>query len=101
MNGRHNICYNLKLIGCVGHNGAFAEYIAVPEDKVFKLPDEVSFEDAALVEPTAVAIHAVRKSEQKIGDKILILGAGTIGLLVLQVAKLAGEEEVVITDLRD
>lgn len=100
LNGRYNICYNLKVIGCVGHNGAFAEYIAVPEDKVFKLPDEVSFEDAALVEPTAVAIHAVRKSEQKIGDKILILGAGTIGLLVLQVAKLAGVE-VVITDLRD
>lgn len=100
LNGRYNICCNLKVIGCVGYNGAFAEYIAVPEDKVIKLPDEVSFEDAALVEPTAVAIHTVRKSEQKIGDKILILGAGTIGLLVLQVAKLAGVE-VVITDLRD
>jgi len=101
LNGRYNICYNLKVIGCVGHNGAFAEYIAVPKDKIIKLPDEVSFEDAALVEPTAVAVHAVRKSEQKIGDKILILGAGTIGLLVLQVAKLAGAGEVIITDIRD
>ena len=101
LNGRYNICCNLKVIGCVGYNGAFAEYIAVPKDKVIKLPNEVSFEDAALVEPTAVAIHTVRKSGQKIGDKILILGAGTIGLLVLQVAKLAGVEEVVITDLCD
>jgi len=97
--GRYNICANLKVIGCVGYNGAFAEYIAVPWEKVIKLPDQLPFEEATLVEPTAVAIHAVRKSGQKLGDRVLILGAGTIGLLVMQAAKLQGAGETIITDL--
>jgi len=85
LHGRYNICANLKVIGCVGYDGAF----------------EVSFEEAALAEPTAVALHAVRKAGQKIGDRVVILGAGTIGLLTLQVAKLAGAKEVIVTDLID
>jgi len=97
--GRYNICSNVKVIGCVGYNGAFAEYIAVPEENVIKLPDQLPFEEAALVEPTAVAIHAVRKSGQRLGDRVLVLGAGTIGLLVMQAAKLAGAGQIVITDL--
>ena len=101
LHGRYNICANLKVIGCVGYDGAFSEYIAVPEEKVIKLPHEVSFEEAALAEPTAVALHAVRKAGQKIGDRVVILGAGTIGLLTLQVAKLAGAKEAIVTDLID
>jgi L-iditol 2-dehydrogenase len=97
--GRYNICTNLKVIGCVGYNGALVEYIAVPEEKVIKLPEKFSFEEAALVEPAAVAIHAVRKSGQRLGNRVLILGAGTIGLLVMQAAKLQGAGEVVISEL--
>ena len=101
VHGRYNICTNLKVIGCVGYDGAFSEYIVVPEDKVLKLPDDISFEKAALIEPTAVAVHAVRKAQQKVGDKVVVLGAGTIGLLVTQVANLAGAEKIIVTDLLD
>jgi len=101
VHGRYNICTNLKVIGCVGYDGAFSEYIVAPEDKVLKLPDDISFEKAALIEPTAVAVHAVRKAQQKVGDKVVVLGAGTIGLLVTQVANLAGAEKIIVTDLLD
>jgi L-iditol 2-dehydrogenase len=101
LHGRHNICLNLKVIGCVGYNGAFAEYIVVPKDKVIKLPEGISYDEAALIEPTAVAVHAVKKAEQRVGDRVVILGAGPIGLLVMQVAKISGAGEVIITDLLD
>ena len=99
--GRYNICTNLRVIGCVGYDGALAEYIAIPEEKTIKIPDTLSFEEAALIEPVAVAIHAVRISGQKIGDRVLILGAGTIGLFVMQAARLTGAKQVLITDLLD
>lgn len=101
LHGRYNICTNLKVVGCVGYDGAFAEYVAVPEKKVLRLPGNISFEEAALVEPVAVAVHAVRKAKQKINDVVVILGAGTIGLLVMQVAKLAGAGKVIVTDVLD
>lgn len=101
LHGRYNICTNLKVVGCVGYDGAFAEYVAVPEKKVLRLPGNISFEKAALVEPVAVAVHAVRKAKQKINDVVVVLGAGTIGLLVMQVAKLAGAGEVIVTDVLD
>jgi len=99
--GRYNICKYLKVIGCVGYNGACAEFISVPQGKVIKLLEGISFEEGALIEPTAVAVHAVKKSEQKIGDKVLVLGAGPIGLLIMQIAKASGAGEVIITDLLD
>lgn len=101
LHGRYNICTNLKVVGCVGYDGAFAEYVAVPEKKVLRLPGNISFEKAALVEPVAVAVHAVRKAKQKINDVVVILGAGTIGLLVMQVARLAGAGKVIVTDVLD
>ena len=101
LQGRYNICTNLKVVGCVGYDGAFAEYVAVSEKKVLRLPGNISFEEAALVEPVAVAVHAVRKAKQKINDVVVILGAGTIGLLVMQVAKLAGAGKVIVTDVLD
>lgn len=100
-NGSYNICENLKVIGNVGYDGAFADYITVPEDKALKIPDQMSFEEGALVEPVAVGAHAVRISNQELGDKVLILGAGTIGLTTMLAAKDAGASEVIITDLKD
>ena len=97
--GRYNICENLQVIGNVGYDGAFADYITVPANKSLKIPERMSFEEGALVEPTAVGVHSVRVSEQELGDKILILGAGTIGLATLLAAKDAGASEIVITDL--
>lgn len=97
--GQYNRCMNLKVIGAQT-DGALAEYVAVEERWVYKLPGEMSFEEGAMVEPVAVAVHAVRRAGN-LGDKVLILGAGTIGLLTMQVAKAYGASEVAITDIKD
>lgn len=96
--GRYNICEHLRVIGCQT-DGALAEYLAVPAAKALPLPDSLSWDQAALVEPLAVAVHAVRMARLQPGANVLILGAGTIGLMVLQAAKALGAGRVVITDL--
>lgn len=96
--GRYNICNELKVMGCQS-DGAFAEYLAVPKTKIFQIPSDMSFEEATLVEPTAVALHAVKQAEVKRGDRVVVLGAGPIGLLTLQVSKVFGAKEVVSTDI--
>ncbi|MED4910758.1 zinc-binding dehydrogenase [Brevibacillus centrosporus] len=68
---------------------------------VHKLPDGVSLEEGALVEPTAVAMQAVRQSKLKVGDKVAIFGAGLIGLLTLLAAKAAGASEIVMVDVSE
>ena len=96
--GDYNICENLKVIGCQA-DGAAQEYLKVNESVVMKLPQKMSFEEGAMVEPVAVAVHAVGKASQIKGCKVLVLGAGTIGNLTAQVAKAKGAVEVMITDL--
>ncbi|MHA1734024.1 MAG: zinc-dependent alcohol dehydrogenase [Promethearchaeota archaeon] len=98
--GRYNICENLRVMGCQGE-GAMADYFVVPADKVVPIPEELSFKRAAFVEPLAVGVHAARRSGVGIGSNVVILGAGTIGLSILQVAKLAGAKRLVVTDLVD
>lgn len=96
--GDYNICENLRVIGCQA-DGAAQEYLKVYESLVVKLPSKMSFEEGAMVEPVAVAVHAVGKASQIKGRKALVLGAGTIGNLTAQVAKAEGAEAVMITDL--
>ncbi len=97
--GAYNKCTNLKVLGAQA-NGAFAEYIAVDERWVYRLPDNVSFEEGAMVEPLAVAVHAVKRANH-VGDNVLVLGSGTIGLLLAQVLKIYGASEVIVTDIKD
>jgi L-iditol 2-dehydrogenase len=99
-NGRTNICVEIKFIG-LHIPGAFAEYIAVPARKCHKLPDSVSFDEAALVEPLSVATHAVNMTPTRVGDNLLIIGSGVIGLLILQVAKHRVGGNVFVSDLID
>jgi L-iditol 2-dehydrogenase len=101
LEGRYNICEELQVIGCVGHNGGFAGYVVAPAKKVIRIPEEMSFDEACLVEPTAVAIHAVRKSQQEVGSFVVVQGAGIIGLLVLQIASIAGARKIAATDILD
>jgi L-iditol 2-dehydrogenase len=95
-NGLYNICSELQVLGCQA-SGAFAQYISVPAGKVYKLPDNLDFDDGALVEPSAVGVHAVRKSELSLGDRVVVLGAGVIGLAIVQAAKAAGAGEIIVT----
>ncbi|MFX0063845.1 MAG: zinc-binding dehydrogenase [Candidatus Hermodarchaeota archaeon] len=98
--GRYNICENLRVMGCQAE-GAMSEYIIVPAEKVVPIPEELSLKHAVLVEPLAVAVHAIRNSKINIGDNVVILGAGTIGLFLLQMAKLAGAKNIIVTDIQE
>ena len=98
--GEYNVCRDLKVIG-IHVDGAMAEYVKVPEDRIYRLPKGVSFKEGALIEPLAVAVHIVRRAKVSLNNDVLILGAGPIGLLVLQVAKLLGVKRIFITDVVD
>ena len=96
--GRYNICEQLRVIGCQTP-GAMGDYLTVPASKALHLPDDVTWDQATLIEPLAVAVHAVRVAQLRAGANLLILGAGTIGLMTLQAAKALGAGRVMITDL--
>ncbi len=103
--GMGNLCKSRKVLGvsCDEYTmpGAMAEYIAVKERSLYRVPQDVTFAQAALVEPLSVAVHAVYTSPIKIGDKVVVMGAGTIGLLLTQVIKAAGATEIIVVDLDD
>ena len=96
--GKTYVCETLKLIG-IDSDGGMAEYMVVPTESVIPVPMSWNKMRAALIEPVAVAVHAVRRSSMKIGDRVLVLGAGIIGNLCAQMAKAAGASLVVVADL--
>lgn len=95
--GRFNICQELKVIGCQT-DGAMAELVKVPADKLFALPDSMSWEEGALIEPAAVAVHAARIARDIVGQRIVVYGAGPIGLFVMQVVKAYGAKEIIVSE---
>ena len=100
--GRSNLCDQRKVLGvsCGDYRqaGAFAEFVAVPEHIVYRLPGEVSFEHAAMVEPVSVAVHAVARAPMPARSAVVV-GAGTIGLLVIQALRAAGAGRVIAVDV--
>ena len=96
--GRYNICASLRVIGCQAP-GSAQEKIAVDGNLVLKIPDSMSFDQGAMLEPVAVGIHACRRAGGVKGKRVVVLGAGTIGNLAAQAAKALGAESVMITDL--
>ncbi len=99
--GLTNLCINKKMFGVMDLNGSMAEYISVPEFLVYKLPDSVSYVHAAMMEPLAVAYSAARSAPEIRGKSVLIIGAGTIGLLLLQVILRMAPLKVIISDVSD
>jgi L-iditol 2-dehydrogenase len=97
--GRYNLCRDVRFLGTPPIDGAFTDYVPIHEDFAFPLPDSVSDEAGALIEPLAVAVWACRKAGVAAGDRVLVTGAGPIGLLALQVARASGATEVGVTDL--
>ncbi len=79
-------------------HGGYAPRIAVPAEGLVPVPDRLSVEQAAMVEPATVALHAVRRRAPRLGDKVLVLGAGPIGLFALQLARIAGAGEVFVLE---
>lgn len=96
--GHPNLCPEVKFCGTPPVNGVFAEYAVMPADNCFLLPECLSPEDGALLEPLGVAIHSVKLSHIKTGDTVAVLGAGPIGLLIGAVAKSAGASAVYMTE---
>ena len=103
LQGEVNLCEQRQVMGvsCGEYRraGAFAEYIAVPERIAYLLPDALEFAEAAMLEAVSVALHAVRVAEIRGGETALVIGAGMIGLLVLQAARAAGCSQVLIADI--
>jgi L-iditol 2-dehydrogenase len=101
--GRRNLCDRRRVLGVspgdYRQHGAFAEYVVVPGHVVYHLPAEVSFEQAAFVEPVSVAVHAVGRTPIRLGDRAVVVGCGVIGLLTIQAARAAGCGTVVATDV--
>jgi 2-desacetyl-2-hydroxyethyl bacteriochlorophyllide A dehydrogenase len=89
LEGKRNLCKNPSVLG-MQKPGALAEFIALPEALVYKLPDELSYDDGVLVEPLSIAVYAVRKSGVDVGDEVAVVGQGPVGLLVDYVAKASG-----------
>ena len=98
--GAYHICDNLKVMG-FQTSGAAQEFFAVKADMVLKLPASTSLDEAAMIEPVSVAVHALSRAGDVAGKKVLVLGAGTIGNLVGQVAQASGAEQVMITDISE
>lgn len=96
--GMPHVCANLKLVG-IDTNGGFAEYASVPWHTLCPIPNTLSLKHAALVEPLAVAVHAVRASRLRVGDVTAVLGAGPVGILTAQVAWLAGARKVFVSEM--
>lgn len=97
--GKYNICKHLGFHGLSGGGGGFAKFTVVDERWVHKMPEGLSLEQGAIVEPSAVALHSVRLSKIKAGDKAVVFGAGPIGLLVIEALKVAGASEIYAVEL--
>jgi L-iditol 2-dehydrogenase len=93
--GKVNYCLELPGIG-VNRNGAFAEYIAVPQSNVYKIQDDLSFETAALAEPLSCCLRGIDLLDLRTGENAVIIGDGPIGLLMVQLAKLAGIANILL-----
>jgi L-iditol 2-dehydrogenase len=101
--GAVNLCANRRVLGvsCDEYkkDGAFAEYVAVPRRILYRLPENVSFEEAAMVEPLSIACHSMTRATIPEGGRVLVVGVGTIGLLALQVARSLGAGQLIALDV--
>ena len=99
--GRYNLCPDVVFFATPPVDGTFADYAVIHEDFAFALPDSLSDDVGALMEPLSVGIWACRKAGVSAGDRVLVTGAGPIGLLVMQVALAFGATQVEISDVNE
>lgn len=98
--GKYNLCEELKVMG-FQTTGTASEYFKAPELNVTKLPDDMDYSKGAMIEPLAVAVHAISRSGDIRGKRVSVIGAGPIGNLVAQSAKAMGAERVMLSDVSD
>lgn len=98
--GRYNLCDNYDYLGSCC-NGGFAEYVKVPTENLIKIPPAISYEEAALVEPSSVALHAINRAKMEISDSIAILGTGFMGIVLAQWARIRGARNIFLVDIKE
>lgn len=94
--GDYQLCSAVRVLG-ISRPGGFAECVSVPQERLYRLPAALDFAAGGLAEPAAVAVHGVRLGHIALGDRVLVLGAGTIGLFCVLAARAAGATQVAIT----
>jgi L-iditol 2-dehydrogenase len=98
--GRYNLCEDYKVIGVLGSTtGMASDFFVADASKLHKLPQGMSFDEGAMVEPAAVGLHSVKMGGDVAGAKVLVIGAGPIGNMVAQAAKALGADKVLLTDI--
>ena len=98
--GKYNLCEELKVMG-FQTTGTASEYFAVDASKVTPLPEGMTFNEGAMIEPLAVTVHAAKRFPELEGSKVVVLGAGPIGILLAQSCKALGAAQVMVTDVSD
>ena len=96
--GKYQLCEDYTMIGSHRYGG-FEEYVTVPEENVINIGESISFEEAAMIEPLAVAAHGVMGLDPKIGDMVAVFGLGTIGILTVQWLRLTGVKKIIGIDI--
>ena len=96
--GHTNLCPNVKFLGYAPHNGAMAEFVCVPKSTVHLVPDSIDPAGAAILETLGVAIHAMDLARPRLLETVAVLGCGPVGLLVVQLARLAGAGKIIAID---
>lgn len=99
--GRYNLCPDVEFAATPPVHGSLARYIVHPAQFCYKIPDDMSFDVAALLEPLSVGIHATRRANVAVGHTVLVAGCGTVGLVSIVAARKAGAEHIVATDIDD
>lgn len=102
VSGNSNLCENAKVLGGAGediYDGGFQEYTVVPEKNLRKFVDSVDFEEAAFAEPLGCAVRGIQKSRLSLGEKVLIIGAGPMGLLLTQLAAIYGASLIIVSEI--
>ena len=99
LGGRYHLCRDMIFLSAPPHDGFFREFVALPEDFCYRLPDSVSYEAGATVEPLAVGLHAIARVGIHPGENVVVLGAGPIGLLATAAARAVGAGQITAVDL--
>ncbi|XP_059169563.1 sorbitol dehydrogenase-like [Physella acuta] len=99
--GRGNLCENMREAGVMQVDGGFATFMTAPADRCYRLPENVSLEEGALIEPLSVAVYGVKRARMVPGDAVVVFGAGPIGLFTMQSAKAYGAGRVLMVDINE
>ncbi len=99
LEGDPHLCRENRFFGVYPWHGGFREYLAHPAELVYPLPEGMTFDEGALLEPMGIALYVAQLADYRLGDRVAVLGSGPIGLLSIQMARLAGAAEITATDL--